>query len=112
MHFLILQQFFPRVRPLRVWVSLSDQWLNTVEADTQYQLDTARKVLLVLGGERASRRSLATGCEPTRDLSVATTLQRLGDLGGFSWKGARRGDGDLGCDSVVENVLSVFKFHP
>lgn len=31
--------------------------------------------------------------------------------GGFSWKGARkRGDGDLGCDSVVENVLSVFKF--
>ena len=41
------------------------------------------------------------------------TLQRLGDLGGFSWKGARkRGDGDLGCDSVVENVLSVFKFHP
>lgn len=51
MHFLILQQFFPRAGPLCVWVSLSDQWLNTVEADTQYQLDTARKVLLALGGE-------------------------------------------------------------
>lgn len=106
MHFLIHQQFFPRVRPFHLWVSLSDQWLNTVEADTQYQLNTARKVLLALGGKGTSRRSLATGCEPTCELSVDTTLQRLGDLGGFSW------NDDLGCDSVVENVLSVFKFHP
>lgn len=99
MHFLILQQFFPR--PLCIWVSLSDRRSNTVEADTQYQLDTARKVLLALGGEGASRRSLATGCEPTCELSVDATLQRLGDLRGFSWKGARRREGgDLGCDSV------------
>lgn len=49
----------------------------------QYQLDTARKVLLALSGEGASRRSLATGCEPTCELSVDATLQRLGDLGGL-----------------------------
>lgn len=41
------------------------------------------------------------------------TLQRLGDLGGaFLGKVLEEGGGDLGCDSVVENVLSVFKFHP
>lgn len=72
----------------------------------------SQKVRHALGEEGgALRRSLATDGEPEHEPSVNATLQRRQDLGGFSWKAARRGEeGDLGCDSVVENGLRVFKF--